>query len=346
MQKKVLICPLNWGLGHATRCIPVIAELEKCGCEVLIGGDGESLALLRIEFPDKKFFEITPYGITYSANSSFMLHLASQTPRLLAAIKEEHEQILTIVEKEKVDFIISDNRYGCYSENIPSAIIIHQLSIRAPLFFKKIINRYNANFIERFTQCWVPDTPDRSLSGELSKSKSIKHKFIGPLSRMTPNGTSATSFRLLGLVSGPEPNRSSFETLLTRELAASDLSYRIVRGLPDEKSAPPPNSVNHLPSKELNELIASADVVIGRSGYSTIMDLAALKKKAIFVPTPGQTEQLYLAKEMERMKIAPTMLQNEMQLTESLERLKDFTGFTQDYFKNDLLQTTLREFLG
>lgn len=394
-----MICPLDWGLGHATRCVPVIKEIQK-SCEVVIAGSGDSLELLKQEFPGRKFYEISPYGITYSKRVSFMLTMAWQAPRLLSAIRKEYKQVSDIVGKEKIDFIISDNRYGCYHKTIPSAIIIHQLSLIAP----GIATYYNQKLIKRFNECWVPDTPDHRLSGTLSVNKNIHAKFIGPLSRMTqiaqlaalegpapelaapvahgpelaaleahapelaadeahgpelaalvtpasvpgPRSTSHNphSPHILALISGPEPHRSSFESLLSRELPNSGLSYKIVRGLPNEKTERPGHFINHLPASELARLISSAEVVISRSGYSTIMDLAALKKKAIFVPTPGQTEQLYLARELERKKIAPMYAQEDLSLPAAMERLKQFSGFKDDYFDDALLKNTLREFLG
>lgn len=342
---------MDWGLGHATRCIPVIKEVEK-SCEVIIAGSGASLELLKQEFPAKKFFELPSYGITYSNRIPLLLHMALQSPKIVLTIRKEYYAVEKILKAEKIDFIISDNRYGCFNESIPSSIIIHQLSLIAPLF----ANYYNQRLIRRFNECWVPDTPDNRLSGKLSINKSVAHKFIGPLSRMTFGGHGAIALQILALVSGPEPYRSLFEELLARELPGSGLSYRIVRGLPNKTESTGKNNstnkktgnntVNHLPSKELNDLVAGAEIVISRSGYSTIMDLAALKKKAIFVPTPGQTEQLYLARELERKKIAPMYLQKDLSLPAAVERSKQFSGFTEDYFDNSLLTNTLREFLG
>lgn len=342
MSKKVLICPLDWGLGHATRCIPVIKELEKQGCTVLIAGSGPSLELLRIEFPSNKFYFIPSYGISYSAKVPLLLHLIFKTPAILAVMREERRQINDIVEREKIDRIISDNRYGCYHNTIPTAIITHQLALQTPKWMKGIANYYNTKFILRFNQCWVPDTAERSFSGGLSVNSSINPKFLGHLSRFkrvnSPKGP-----KLLGLVSGPEPQRTIFEELLIKQLRQTQLPYKVVRGLPLSKTSID-NTFNHLPSQELNELVDSAEVIVSRPGYSTIMDLAALKKKAIFVPTPGQTEQIYLARELEAKKTAPMSDQNDFNLGAQLERLKDFSGFTGDY-NNKLLQNTLREFL-
>jgi hypothetical protein len=319
--------------------------LEKNNCEVFIAGSGDSLELLKQEFPGKKFFELPSYRITYSTKVPLMLHLGLRSPSILSAIKKENKDTLNIVKAEKIDRIISDNRYGCHHPGIKTAIIIHQLSIQLPPFMRSLANYYNRKFIGRFTQCWVPDTPDHRLSGNLSVSKSVDSKFIGPLSRMKRKGNVTPQIHLLGLVSGPEPARTDFDELLTEQLRRSGRSYKIVRGLPaagDFLSTE--HSFTHLQSAQLNELIEAAEVVVCRPGYSTIMDLAALGKKAIFVPTPGQTEQLYLAGEMHRKKIAPMVSQKNLSLP--LDELKDYTGFREDYFDNNLLQTTLREFLG
>jgi hypothetical protein len=324
----------------------VVKQLEENNCEVFIAGSGASLELLKLEFPGKHFFELPSYGITYSDKLPLLLHLGLRSPKILSAIRREHQEVLQITRAHKINHIISDNRYGCYHPGIPSAMIIHQLSLQLPAFARGLGNYYNRLFIKRFTHCWVPDMPDRRLSGDLSKSDSIAHTFIGPLSRLTPTGNSRKAFHVLAVVSGPEPHRSSFEDLLVRQLPGSGLTYRLVRGLPGEPATGDPNLIPHLPASELRDLIESAEVIVSRSGYSTIMDVAALKKKAIFVPTPGQTEQLYLAREMERKKIAPMVLQKELSLPAAFDRLKDFTGFTEESSNNNLLQATLREFLG
>jgi hypothetical protein len=317
------------------------------GHSVVVAGSGPSLDLLKIEFPSNRFYSITSYGINYSKKVPLMVHLFMKLPSLPSIVRKEHKEIMSIIQQEKIDFIISDNRYGCYHRNIPSAIIIHQLSLRLPLLMKGAADSYNMRLIKRFHQCWVPDTPDRKLGGVLSESKSKKiiPKFIGPLSRMTGNRYSPTTFRVLGLVSGPEPQRTVFEHLLFREFRGSNLDYYMVRGLPSEKDPQHERSFTHLPSQQLNDMINAAEVVVCRPGYSTIMDLAILKKKAIFVPTPGQTEQLYLARELERKKIAPMVSQRNLSLSSALDKLGEYSGFTEDYLTTNYLRTTLREFL-
>lgn len=315
------------------------------GHRVVIAGSGPSLDLLRIEFPFDKFYTIESYGINYSRKIPLMVHLFMKLPSLPSIVRKEKKQVDEIVKQENIDFIISDNRYGCYHKDVPSAIIIHQLSLRLPMLMKGAADSYNHRLIKKFNQCWVPDTPDRKLGGILSHSSSIEPKFVGPLSRMTTRSGTESKFRVLGLVSGPEPQRTLFEELLFSELTASNLEYYVVRGLPSEKHSAYDRSFTHLPSQPLNDMINAAQVVVCRSGYSTIMDLAILKKKAIFVPTPGQTEQLYLAEELERKKIAPMVLQHELSLQLALSKLNNYSGFTEDYLKTNYLQNTLREFL-
>jgi uncharacterized protein (TIGR00661 family) len=343
VRKNILVCPLDWGLGHATRCIPIIVKLQAMGHNVFIAGSGPSLELLKLEFPKGKFFGITSYGISYSSNIPLLVHLLSKTPTLLSVIKSEHREIQQLVEQEKIDFIISDNRYGCYHETIPSAIITHQLSLQLPVVLKMIADSFNTRLIRKFGECWVPDNPSHDLSGKLSFNNNINAKFIGPISRMTLS-EAEPALDVLVLVSGPEPQRTIFEELLYNQLKDSNLKYSFIRGLPGSNHSSPP-MINHLSSHDLNNLIQSSEIIICRSGYSSIMDLAALRKKAIFVPTPGQTEQLYLAKELERKKIAPYVLQHELSLSTVMKRMSDYTGFRENYFKEDHLQRTLSEFL-
>src|SRR5882724_5962238 len=166
--KKVLVAPLDWGLGHATRCIPVINEFIKQGCEVQIASSGSALVLLKKEFPSTKFHELVPYQAEYTASLPFAFKILLQLPKFLREIKREHQQIETIIESEKIDLIISDNRYGCWSEQVPSVLIIHQTTLRVSMF-KSFINYFHQVAIRRFSHCWVPDfESDESLTGELS----------------------------------------------------------------------------------------------------------------------------------------------------------------------------------
>lgn len=327
-SKKILVAPLDWGLGHAARCIPVIHEFLKQGCEVQIAGSSGGLSLLKEEFPSIKFHSIVSYNANYSSFLPFMVKIVLQMPKFIMAIRKEHYQVEKIIRDERIDFLISDNRYGCWSKNIPSVLITHQVNIILSPGWKwleGIINFGNHKQIKKFTECWVPDFPN-GITGRMTSSAKIKIKFIGMVSRFEKI-EAPIKFDLLALISGPESQRSLFEKKIKSQLSTSGLSYFIVKGKPDAKLKSDDHEANHLTTQELNLLIESSSMVICRSGYTSIMDLWKLEKKAIFIPTPGQSEQEYLAEELMKRKIAFSQTQDEFDLVYSLEESKKYKGF-------------------
>ncbi|MEX2235738.1 MAG: glycosyltransferase [Cyclobacteriaceae bacterium] len=351
---KVLIAPLDWGLGHATRCIPVIGELQRQGCEVVIAGSGDSLQLLQKEFQQLRSFAIPGYQPRYPAHGSMVLTMALQLPGFLRVISAEHRAINKITEIEKPDLIISDNRYGCRSPAIPSVFITHQSNILMPKRFGWLqypVRRANIRMINRFNVCWIPDFPgDDSLAGDMHSSGDsplkIEVEYIGWLSRFAcPGGekqkNSFHKYDIAAIFSGPEPQRTILENIVVPQLKPSGLKYRVVRGLPGLNSPEQDKSiVNFLPSRELQADIEGADLIVARSGYSTVMDMYALNRKVVFVPTPGQTEQEYLAKRFMEKGIAFYMKQNEFHLKTALDQAKNFSGFGA-FPKNNLLQAAV-----
>lgn len=296
----LLVCPLDWGLGHATRCIPLIKQFIAAGKKVSIAGNGSSLQLLKLEFPSLQFHELCAYKIDYPEKGrNFTIHMALQSPKVLLAIKREKEELKRILHKENIDMILSDNRYGCYSNKIHSVFMSHQLNVSFPKGLNWL-NKINEKFIQNFDEVWVPDLPGTiNLSGDLSHKTSMQNvKFIGLLSRFKlPVDVPQKQIDILGIVSGPEPQRSLFEELLLDKMETSNLKCSLVRGKPEKMSSAEHKNIkvyNHLYSKELQGLILRSETVICRSGYSSIMDLYALQKSAILIPTSGQSEQEYL----------------------------------------------------
>jgi UDP:flavonoid glycosyltransferase YjiC (YdhE family) len=315
---SVLLAPLDWGLGHATRCIPIIRELICRGARVVIASSGTQKVLLEQEFPGLEFLEIPGYEIRY--NSGFFLKwtLVFRIPAILKQIKRENNWLAEILESREIQGVISDNRYGFYNKNLPSVFITHQLNIQSGWgsfqnagrwqltvgrWVDRKILKWNYRFIKKFSACWIPDGEGgASLAGRLSHPSMpppVPIKYIGLLSRCIPMETRHVKNSLLILLSGPEPQRSRFEKIIFRQLAASPLEAVVVRGLPGS-DAPVPFVregvilFNHLPAEHLNSLLNESETIITRGGYSTIMDLVQLKRNAILVPTPGQTEQEYL----------------------------------------------------
>ena len=188
-RKRVLVCPLNWGLGHATRCIPVIKELIRQEADVMIASDGDSLMLLQKEFPELKFQTLKAKTISYSENGNMVLQMIKSSPRLFRNVYDEHQQLKKIIKEFKIDIVISDNRYGCWSKDCYSVFITHQLNIQCPQEFKwlqPLLNRINHFFVRKYNECWVPDEKELpGLSGILSHGDYyLPHvNYIGVLSR-------------------------------------------------------------------------------------------------------------------------------------------------------------------
>ena len=315
VNEKVLICPLGWGLGHATRIIPIIDALLKKGCEVLVGADPHAIRLIGLHFPSIDCFEFRSIDVKLSRNGQQAWALTKIALNLLSRTAAEHKELKRIVVEKQITTVISDNRYGLYCKGVKSIIITHQLSPIFPKPFswlKPLGELYIRRKLKRFSECWIPDCDtEPRLTGELSsKAVSIPNaKFIGFLSRfsLVEPEPSTGGLDLVGLVSGPEPQRAIFEQQIIALAQRLKLRSLIVRGLPQTDDAASTKGkitlVPHLPDKQLAQALASARYVICRSGYSTIMDLITLKRSAILVPTPGQTEQEYLANRMSQLKL-------------------------------------------
>ena len=243
-----------------------------------------------------------------------LLKLLLQLPRLISSIRAEHRWLNRTIKIHGFDAVISDNRFGLYHSHVPCIFITHQLNIKSHLgkWNERILQKWNYNYVNRFKECWVPDLSGQdNLAGELSHPMTLPRvpvKYIDLLSRFEKKEEGEIKNQLLFILSGPEPQRTILENKIINEVSHYPGTATIVRGLPSRRSVIPSTGMikfyNHLSTKELNEEIEKADWVISRSGYSTIMDLAKLQKKSILIPTPGQTEQEYLAKELWQKKIA------------------------------------------
>jgi uncharacterized protein (TIGR00661 family) len=305
----VFVAPLDWGLGHATRCIPIISELLKAGCDVIIASEGKQANLLKLEFPEATHVFLKGYHLKFAKNRSKTIwKIFIQIPKILTAIRQENRWLRTFSKDKRINLIISDNRFGLYLPTIKSVFITHQLLIKTP--FNKLIDnllqKINYRFINRFHQCWVPDLEENGgLAGKLSHPAvfpAIPTYYVGALSRINQSDiiTTKQTIKLLVILSGPEPQRTLLEEQLCEQVKKLNYVIVIVRGLPgsNENLNVQGNNIqfyNHLPSNELQSLIRESEIIIGRPGYSSVMDLLPIGKKCVFIPTPGQSEQEYLA---------------------------------------------------
>ena len=338
-NNRILISPLDWGLGHATRCVPIIKYLIIQNCTVFIGAEGSTAALLKSEFPNISILPLKGYQVKYSKNRfSFLLKIITQLPRILKVIHYEKRWLEEAIKTHKINGVISDNRLGFYSNKIPSVYITHQLLIKTGLnVFDTIAQKIHYHFINKFSACWVPDfEKELTLAGHLSHPKKMPNipvHYLGALSRFNSLNLSL-EYQLCILISGPEPQRSVFEKIILSQVHQLKEKLVMVRGLPNEEIALNHSFenltiYNHLNGEKLNTIIAQSEMVLSRSGYSTIMDLITLNKNAILVPTPAQPEQEYLAIHLKNNGLFQFVKQADLKLGELLTCSKENKYTTQ-----------------
>ena len=313
---KILVAPLNWGLGHASRCVPLVQRLLNEGHEVILGGDGESLTLLRKHFPKLRYTYLAPLNLRYSKGQRQVWAMIKAMPRLLKWAIQDHLMLKALLREEHIDQVISDNRFGLYNKQTECVYVTHQLHIMLPngwRWAEGIASRMHARIYARYNKVWVPDyeDPQQSLAGELSHPQNVQCtmynvQYIGPLSRfqsspINQNNLNNLSYDVVAVLSGLEPHRTLLENEIIARYQDSAEQVLIVQGLMHR-----PNTrikrgnltiVPYMGDNELVSVLLGANHIIARSGYSTIMDLEALGRmdKAELIPTPGQPEQEYLA---------------------------------------------------
>lgn len=341
MNKQILVAPLNWGLGHATRCIPIIKALIAENFRPIIASDGAALELLKKEFPNLLALELPSYNVTYAKNGKhFKLKLIKDSPKLLKAIKNEKKAVAKIIEEHDISGIISDNRMGVRNKKVPSVFITHQLYVLSGTT-SWLSTKMHQKFIKKFDRCWVPDVPgEPNLSGKLGHVKTfdIPTEYIGPLSRFSASNTTIKN-DLMVLISGPEPQRTLLEEKLLKDLKNYQGKVVFVKGQMEAQQTKEVfgnlTIYNFMTSQLLENTINESALIISRSGYTTVMDLAKLNKKAYFIPTPGQFEQEYLAERLWELSMVPTCHQDDFTL-DKLEEVKAYEGlkafdFTPNY---------------
>lgn len=333
-KKRILVCPLDWGLGHASRCIPIIKELDRAGFEVIVAADRAPLELLKNEFPEKEFLVFPGPEIQYPKRLAMGLFMLFKAPKLIKWLKDERLILDDFINTHAIDAVISDNRYGAFSSQIPSILITHQLFIQAP-FGKRALKAFIASQAKHFSETWIPDFLGAdNLSGDLSHGETDVQDvhFINPLSRFTGFAKSEDNHKrdLTIVLSGPEPTRSQFEEIILDQLVRFEGSVLLVRGLPETihplKISGDVEVRSFLSASELEVEMANSKHIICRSGYSSIMDLAALGKRAVLVPTPGQTEQEYLADKLEKEGKYYSMEQSKFDLMKAIANCDNYSG--------------------
>ncbi|MBN4085010.1 glycosyltransferase [Flavobacteriaceae bacterium AH-315-B10] len=340
IRKRILVAPLNWGLGHAARCIPIINALIKHSYEPIIASDGNALQFLKKEFPDLEAIELPSYNIKYPKKGHRLKwKLLKVAPNIINAVKAEKKLASKIIDTYNIKGIISDNRFGVFSKKTPSVYITHQLNVlsRSTTLFS---SKMHQKIIKKFDECWIPDIESEpNLSGKLGhlKNRDFNLKYIGSLSRFKKIDCDKV-YDLLVLLSGPEPQRTFFEEILFKKLKAFEGNILFIKGkIETDQIITKKNQFtiyNFMLTKELEKAINESEVVLSRSGYTTIMDLAKLNKKAFFIPTPGQFEQEYLAKHLQELQLVPSCNQADFK-TEMLHKVNNYKGLKSTNFDVD-----------
>ncbi len=339
-QRNILVAPLDWGLGHTTRCLPMIQFLQEMGHHVVFAGNQWQCSFVKKSIADLAYVHLEGYNVSYSAlNRWAQMGIVSQLPSIHRSIKRENRLLKQICKEHNIHGIVSDNRYGSFHDDIPSVIVTHQPGLITGLgaIPDRIIQKVHYQYLNRFEAVWIPD-----ISGEINLGGCLSHpdrmpdraEYIGLLSRFERRDVAVNLDRILILLSGPEPQRSILAASLWKQVARYDGQVTFVAG--NEHALPPKDIPQHiryhalLTGDELLYELNECATVVCRSGYSTLMDLVALGKKSIIVPTPGQTEQEYLGLSLHEKGIFLSVKQKNLNLNNVMQSAKDFPFYQLD----------------
>jgi len=339
-QKSVCIAPLDWGLGHATRCITLIRALESLQYKIYIATEGKHEAILKEAFPNATFLKLRGYRIWYTKQRALLIPgIILQIPKIISAIIYEFKWLKKAVAKYQFDLVISDNRFGFFHQKTKSVFITHQLELQTPFSWSTRLNQIiTYALINNYSACWVADMqPPQNLSGVLANPNnkpSIPIWYMNCLSRLYVDQTKKEEEEnlvlneFLGIVSGPEPQRTLLENIFWEQGNEMGAPFIVVAGLPDNigyhKKSDTGILYPHLNGIALAAAIKQAKFIICRGGYTTLLELIPFKKKLILVPTPGQTEQEYLAKYWQEKKWAISFSQKDFNVQLAIQKAAAF----------------------
>jgi uncharacterized protein (TIGR00661 family) len=353
---RVLFSPLNWGLGHAVRSIPILKELSASGFEIILAGNGFSLEFLRKEFPDWQYVVLPSFEMRYSSGKSQVISVLKAFPKIIAASWKEHRRLRQLVKEWNIDIVISDNRFGLFNKNCVSVYITHQLTIPMPVGFRfltPVIRKLHRMIISNYTYCWIPDEPGVfNLSGNLSHNQTLPKnaRFIGILSRFQRETFSIETekqYDFLFILSGVEPQRTILEKkIISFFQENSSCKAILVRGVSDEKESikcvEQLTIINQASEKELKSLLETSEVVVCRSGYTGVMELASINKRAVLIPTPGQPEQEYLAEYLSSYPLFSCVKQDELTFSRLLLAAENTKNHSES-FSSGLLKKAIQD---
>lgn len=337
---SVFVSPLNWGLGHASRDVPIIRELLRHGHEVTVGASGNALVFLKKEFPECRFIQFEDYPIPHNNGRIFLPTYTAYIPTLIDAYLSERKKAERIFSQNTFDLIISDSRSGVFSGQVPSIQITHQLQQSLPLIAwpLELLGVYiQADAFSKFARIVVPDnSPGRgALAGKLSRTliPALRDRiyYSGIMASVRKEPVKKDIDYLI-VISGMEPQRTALEKILMRQIPLLPGRKVILLGKPaaDKIRTLEDGTViySFISSEEKSRLMSRACFIICRSGYTTMMDIAeAGLKSGLFIPTPGQWEQEYLSRYYEDEGWFFSRSQHGLRLVRDIPGAAGFSGF-------------------
>lgn len=357
---NILICPLEWGLGHAARMIPLASALRDMNNNIIIGSGEEHLALFRKELPGLSYLNFSGFRPGYSRSLPQYLSVLLKTPLLLYHIIKEHSKLKKIIRSHSIDIVISDNRFGLWNKKITTVYVTHMPLIPFPKpfrFLEFIGIMLHRAVIKKYSFCFIPDLPGvLNVSGRLSHGLKLPEnvRYTGILSRFNSNGQTDKVKNLkyehnTVILSGPEPQRGILKQKLTTIFKDKVPVTVMLEGTPGKENGPGTSGnitcINHLLTREMKEMISGSQSIVTRSGYTTIMELISLNCSALLIPTPGQTEQEYLAQYLSEKRWFSSIRQN--QINENISLPSTRAEWTDDINTQStfLLKKALNELL-
>ena len=331
---------MDWGLGHATRVVPVIEALKKRFVNLIIGADNRPLEFLKQRYPDLEVIRFPGYTPRYPVKRTMALKMITEMPEMIKQADKAHMFLEKLIDEKGIDLVISDNRYELWSKKVKTVFITHQLNIQTPKYgkvAKPALRQMIFSYIKKHDELWIPDFEgEPNLSGDLSHIDNYpvnNYHFIGPLSRfqyVTPKAVNNKP-EILIMLSGPEPQRTILEVKLKDQAFRLGLPTVILQGRTEENHHVQMGNIDiysHLPDDEFAGYMAAAKTIVCRPGYSSLMDLVWFGKKAVFIPTPGQTEQEFLAETLKQKGLYYYQDQKDFNLQQALVKSEDFPGLT------------------
>ncbi len=299
-NERILLSPLNWGLGHVTRTIPIIEQFITQNNEVFIACSATQKRIYKDYFTNIEFIDFPEYPLKFKVNGNWTTDILFQLPSLLKFISHEKDLVAQLIVKYDISLIISDQRFGFYSEKIKSVCISHQTNLLVPKW-NVFAPYWNAKLLYKFNELWIPDFKDNSLAGNLSQSNHPNHIYIGPISRFSGfqcQEQNTIKREYLAIITGPYPYDKLFFEQVVTFLSKQDKKSTIICSKNFIQKTEIPNHICVIEKPNEStfiKLLQTSKTIISRSGYSTLMDLYFTGHSAVFIPTPGQFEQKYLA---------------------------------------------------